>query len=434
MVGARVTNRDHTIPDRKRWLIAISGVLMQLCLGTIYAWSIFKIPIMTTHGWSETQTQAPFMVYGAVFAIAVAVGGALVDRVEPRIIGMLGGFLFAAGIFLGGVANEVQSIVLLIVAYGFLAGLGGGFGYVTPIATLIRWFPEKRGFITGLAVMGYGLGSFIMGIIGPYLIMNLGIARTFYIWGGVSLVVTLTAGFTLKNPPADWALQVHTSSASTTVMPHSFTLREALGSSRLWILGTMLFVSMSAGLGVISQLSPMAQDVMIKGHAGMMTEDDRRAIVLASGTVVAVAGLFNGLGRLAWAWVSDIIGRTAVFAIIFISLLMSFCALAMVNTIITFAGLIFYILACYGGTLASMPALAADEFGHEHIGKIYGFIFLASGFACICGPYMFATIKGLTGTFTHALYAESALSAFGLMLVLILKNRQRGRAWVSGNK
>lgn len=406
----------------KRWRIAVAGVFMQLCLGSIYAWSVFKIPMMTAHGWSETQAQAPFMTYGAVFAAAVALGGALVDRMGPRIVGTLGGALFGSGIVLGGMANEVRSVELLVVAYGLIAGLGGGLGYVTPIATLIRWFPDRRGLVTGLAVGGYGLGSFALGNLGPALILDLGVARTFYIWGGTSLMIVLAAASILKDPPAGWAGRFGSPGAGAAPPGrHSSTLREALRSGRFWILWTMLLVSMTAGLGLISQLSPMAQELMMRGRAGGVTGDEARAIVLASGAVVAVAGLFNSLGRLAWSWLSDVIGRKAVFALIFASMLLGFPALDRVDGIPVFAGIIFYLLACYGGTMAAMPALAADEFGHEHIGKIYGLLFTASGLASLCGPYLFAAVKETTGGFAHALYAESAVAAFGLMLVILLK-------------
>ena len=153
--------------EKKRWWIAAAAVLMQLCLGSVYAWSIFKNPMMEAHGWSETQTQGAFMIYAVVFALAVAFGGSLVDRKGPRIIGGAGGVLFGTGLLLAGLANTLEHIRLLYFAYGIIAGLGGGLGYITPVTTLIRWFPDRRGLVTGLAVMGYGLGSFVMGNVGP---------------------------------------------------------------------------------------------------------------------------------------------------------------------------------------------------------------------------------------------------------------------------
>jgi OFA family oxalate/formate antiporter-like MFS transporter len=410
----------------RRWGIALAAVLIQLCLGTVYAWSIFKKPMMAANGWGETQTQVAFMIYGAVFALAVAFGGTLVDRVGPRIIGTLGGALYCAGILLGGLANGLQSITLLITAYGFIAGLGGGFGYVTPIATLIRWFPDKRGMLTGLAVMGYGLGSFIMGNLGPALIIDFGVAHTFYLWGVVCLAVILPSALFLSNPPGDWAPSpCPQGSPHAASLPESSTFAQAVRSPRFWILWTMLFVSITAGLGLISQLSPMAQEVMLAALAASAPEETMREIAIASGTVVAIAGLFNGFGRLAWSWFSDFIGRRAVFALIFLSFAAGFALLTRVHTLFVFSGLCFYLLACYGGTMASMPALAADEFGSAHIGKIYGVIFTACGLASFCGPYIFATAKELTGGFTCALFAEAGLAVLGLVLTGFLHKVER---------
>jgi MFS transporter, OFA family, oxalate/formate antiporter len=417
---------NDTSPMSRRRFVAVSAILMQLCLGTVYAWSIFKKPMIAANGWGETQTQAAFMINSAIFALAVAFGGTLVDKVSPRITGALGGIMFGTGLLLAGVANSIKSITLLLIAYGVITGLGGGFGYVTPIATLIRWFPDKRGQLTGLAVMGYGLGAFILGNIGPHLIMKYGVANTFYMWGGISLVIVFAAALTLINPPEDW--QPHQGaplSVQTRVMPVSSTFSEAIRTQRFWILWMMLFVSITAGLGLISQLSPIAQDVMIRVYGGGVSEEKMKSIVIVSGSIVAVAGIFNGLGRLIWAWTSDYIGRKAVFALIFISFSLGFGALPHVNTTFVFAVLCFYLLACYGGTMASMPALAADEFGPSHIGKIYGMIFTACGFAGICGPYVFARVKELTGGFTYALYMESAVAVLGLVLVLVLTKIRR---------
>ena len=416
-----IENSIMNNPGSRRRYVAAAAIVMQLCLGTVYAWSIFKKPMMAANLWSETQTQFAFMVNSAMFAAAVAFGGTLVDRIAPRIIGSLGGIMFGTGIFLAGIANSIRSITLLIVAYGLITGLGGGLGYVTPIATLIRWFPDKRGQLTGLAVMGYGLGAFALGNIGPTLIMKYGVANTFYLWGVLSLTVVLIAALTLVNPPDDWSPgQTSSLSASATILPASSSFTEAVRTKRFWVLWMMLFVSITAGLGLISQLSPIAQDVMIRAYGGALSDGKMKSIVIVSGTIVAIAGIFNGLGRLLWAWVSDFIGRKAVFALIFISFALGFAMLAHVNTTPIFAVLCFYLLACYGGTMATMPALAADEFGPLNIGKIYGVIFTACGFAGLAGPYVFARVKELTGGFTYALYMESTLAVLGLVLVVVL--------------
>ena len=159
--------------ESKRWIIAIAAIVMQLCLGTVYAWSVFKKPLMMTHGWAETPTQATMMINMAVIGVSAAFGGTLVDKKGPRFVATIGGILFGLGTLLAGFADQVGSLWLLYLGFGIIGGLGNGFGYVTPIATLIRWFPDKRGLVTGLAVMGFGAGAFFMGKIAPAMVIDM---------------------------------------------------------------------------------------------------------------------------------------------------------------------------------------------------------------------------------------------------------------------
>lgn len=412
----------------KRWATAAAAVAMQLCLGTVYAWSIFKKPLMSAHGWSETQTQATFMIASFMFAVAVAFGGTLVDRRSPRLIGILGGALFGGGLMLAALANTLAHIGLLYIAYGLITGAGGGLGYAVPVATLIRWFPDKRGLVTGLAVMGYGFGSFLMGNIGPRLILGYGLAETFLIWGLASLVVVLGAASFMSNPPAGWGVSLSRENAPAGTRDNpAFLYSQALRTPQLWTLWLILFLNVTAGLGLISQLSPMAQDVM-KTQAGAVLDARRmEAIAIFSGMIVAVAAVFNGLGRLTWSWISDAWGRKRVFTIICLTQAAGFILLAHIGTTPVFAVLVCYLLACYGGTLACMPAFAADEFGSLHIGKIYGTIFTACGLAGIAGPYLFAEVKSATGSFAMALVVESVLLCLSTLLALSF-HRPRMRA------
>lgn len=408
--------------EKNRWWIAVAAVVMQLCLGTVYAWSIFKKPMIATHGWGETETQVAFMIYAAMFAVSVALGGVLVDRKGPRFVGTIGGILFGTGLLLAGLANTSANVWLLYIAYGIIAGLGGGFGYVTPITTLIRWFPDKRGLVTGLAVMGYGFGSFILGNAGPSLIMKIGIAHTFFWWGAISFCLIMGAVTVLKNPPGKWTPSGMTQPENDLhTIQGSFTFDQAVKTPQMWILWLMLLMTISAGLGLISQLSPMAQDVMIKAAAGALDEEMMKGIVIASGGVVAIAAIFNGLGRLFWAWISDRTGRKAIFAALFLTQAAGYILLAHTVNVMLFTAVSCCLLACYGGSLASMPAFVADEFGPEHIGKIYGTIFTACALAGIVGPYVFASAKEITGSFITGLYIISALSAAGFVLSITFR-------------
>lgn len=381
----------------KRWGIAVAAIIMQLCLGTVYAWSVFKKPLMAAHGWGETATQVTFMICIGMIGLSAAFGGMLVDKKGPRFVATIGGILFGIGTLLAGLADQTGNLILLYLSFGFLAGLGNGFGYVTPIATLIRWFPDKRGLVTGLAVMGFGGGAFFMGKIAPQMINGFavvdpsgvitssGVSTTFYIWGAIFLVLVTASAQFYKNPPQGWLPAGFTPSpAKASCAGDSMTFSEGCRTPQWWALWGMLFLNITAGIGLLSQLSPLAQDVLKR------TVADPAALAVAGGTIVAIASIFNGLGRLFWAWLSDGIGRKNVFLIMFITQAILYMLLPKIGSELAFTVIACYLLACYGGGFATMPAFCADSFGPACIGRIYGTMLTAWGVAGIVGPLLFA--------------------------------------------
>jgi len=398
--------------ESKRWWIAVAAVIIQLCLGTVYAWSVFKKPLMTNHGWGETATQSTFMICIFVIGLAAAFGGTLVDKKGPKFVATIGGILFGIGTLLAGFADHTGSILLLYLSFGLIAGLGNGFGYITPIATLIRWFPDKRGLVTGLAVMGFGAGAFFMGKIAPGMIISMGVATTFYIWGFIFLIAVTGAAQLFKNPPQGWLPAGFTpKAAATSTTAQSFSLGEALKTPQWFMLWAMLFLNISAGLGLISQLSPMCQEIIKKATPDITLE----ACAIAGGSVLAIASIFNGLGRLFWAWLSDALGRRTIFLIMFITQALLYIYLPQVGNITLYTVIVCYLLACYGGGFATMPAFAADSFGPGYIGKVYGTMLTAWGCAGVVGPLVFAQIKGI------ALYVAAGLLLIGFIIALSYK-------------
>ncbi len=393
--------------ESKRWWIAVAAVVMQLCLGSVYAWSVYKKPLMTTHGWDEFPTQVTFMICIAVIGLSAAFGGILVDKKGPKLVATIGGILFGIGTIIAGLADQIGSIWLLYLGFGLIAGLGNGFGYVTPIATLIRWFPDKRGLVTGLAVMGFGLGAFFIGKIVPGMIAAIGVASTFYILGIIFLVLVTGSAQFYKNPPQGWLPAGFKPPA--TAATSSFKLNEALSTPQWWMLAVMLFLNISAGLGLLSQLSPMAQDILKQS----MT--DPVQLAAAGGLVLAITSIFNGLGRLFWASLSDKIGRRNVFIIMFVSQAILYILLPHISGIVLFTIIGCYLLACYGGGFATMPAFAADSFGPGNIGRIYGIMLIAWGLAGVFGPTVFAAIKGV------ALYVAAGILIVGFLIALVYK-------------
>jgi OFA family oxalate/formate antiporter-like MFS transporter len=417
--------------ESKRWGIAMAAIVMQLCLGTVYAWSVFKKPLIGAHGWGETETQLTFMIFMFTIGCAAAFGGTLVDKKGPKFVATVGGILFGAATLLSGVADQMGSLPLLYLSYGIIGGLGNGFCYVTPIATLIRWFPDKRGLVTGLAVMGFGFGAFFMGKIAPAMIIAYkggltasGVAQTFYIWGVIFLILVIGAAQLFKNPPAGWLPAGFTPSASSVSAADSLTFGEAVKTSQWWMLWGMLFLNVSAGLGLISQLSPLAQEyykaLIIDPTILANPEALTKALAVAGGTVVSISAIFNGLGRLFWARMSDTIGRKGVFGFMFASQAVIYLLVAMgvISSYWLFLVAACYLLACYGGGFATMPAFAADNFGPGYIGKVYGFMLTAWACAGIIGPLAFAKFKA------QSLYIAAALLCIGFVLSIGFKKRE----------
>ena len=413
--------------ESKRWLIAGAAVLLQMCLGAVYAWSVFTKPLMAIHGWSLFSTQLTFMICIGTIGVAAAFGGILVDKKGPRFVAVLGGILYGIGTLVAGYAAHTGSNFLMYLGFGLIAGLGNGFGYVTPIATLIRWFPDKRGLGTGLAVMGFGLGAFFIGKLVPGMISSFssnpkvpdaaGVANTFYLMGGVFLVLVTAGALMFKNPPAGWLPAGFQPSAKTTSAADSFNLKQALSTPQWWMLWGMLFLNVTAGLGLLSTLSPMAQSIVAKSR----NLTDPQKLAAAGGTILAIASIFNGLGRLFWASASDKIGRKITFATMFATQAVLYIVLPEIANEMLFTIIACYLLACYGGGFATMPAFAADSFGPGHIGRVYGTMLTAWGAAGIAGPLIFS-MEALKG---KSLYVAAGILVAGLILAVLYKRPER---------
>jgi OFA family oxalate/formate antiporter-like MFS transporter len=410
--------------ETKRWWIAVAAVIMQLCLGSVYAWSVYKKPLMTAHGWPEFWTQFTFMICIFIIGLSAAFGGILVDKKGPKFVATIGGILFGIGTLIAGVAAQTGSLLLLWVGFGLIAGIGNGFGYVTPIATLIRWFPDKRGLVTGLAVMGFGLGAFFIGKIVPGMIVGMGVAKTFYILGVIFLVLVTASAQMYKNPPQGWVPAGFTPPAAARSAADSFKLNEAISTPQWWMLAAMLCLNISAGLGLLSQLSPLAQDILKK----TATNPDPAALAAylasAGGLVLAITSIFNGLGRLFWASLSDKIGRRNVFITMFASQAVLYILLPQVSGIWLFTIIGCYLLACYGGGFATMPAFAADAFGPANIGRIYGTMLIAWSVAGVAGPFVFAA----PALKSKALYVAAGMLIAGLLISLFYKKPEKKAA------
>jgi len=397
---------EPRVPNR--WFIVLAGIVIQLALGTVYAFSVFRNPLMAKFGWTVTQTTNAFTITLVFFTVAMIFAGRWQDRVGPRIVATVGGLLLGAGTLL---ASQTSSLMMLYLSYGVLGGLGIGFAYVTPIATIVKWFPDMRGLMTGLAVFGFGAGSLIFAPLAAKLIVSYGVLTTFAILGVIFLVAVTGSAQALQNPPAGWrpAGWNPPEPKPGTLVKADYAPTEMLSTLSFWMLWVMYLFGEAAGLMVISQASPMGQEV-----AKLSKE--------AAAAAVGLLAIFNGLGRILWGWVSDRVGRVYTLVAMFLLLAADmFLVLPRAASYGTFVTGIALAALSFGGYLALLPALTADYFGTKNYGLNYGWMFTAYGAASIFGPGVIARVKEATGNYTAALYIYAALALIGVILALLTR-------------
>src|SRR6266581_1756397 len=291
--------------NHNRWIVAIAGVFLQIALGAVYAWSVFRIPLSKQFGWSISQVTLTFTISIFVLGFAAFFGGLWMNRKGPRVVALTGGTLYGLGVFL--TSFSANKLWWLYLSYGFIGGLGLGLGYIVPVAVLVQWFPDRRGLITGIAVGGFGAGALITAPLATRLIASVGVLNTFAYLGIAYLLVTVVAGLFMHNPPDGWRPQgwAPTPAQTSQRAGHDYTLSEALKTWQLYALWLLLFLNTCAGISIISQEAPIFQELT-----------GASAIVAAN--MVGLASIGNAVGRVFWAWVSDLITRRTTFAVMFI--------------------------------------------------------------------------------------------------------------------
>ncbi len=391
-----------------RWLLAGGGVLMQLALGAVYAWSVFRNPLMKTFGWSISDVTTTFSIAILVLGFAAFLGGLWMRRVGPRVVGITAGICYGLGVALASLANG--NIWILWLTYGVLGGLGLGLGYIVPLATLVKWFPDRRGFITGLAVAGFGAGALITAPVAENLMAGVGVLKTLAILGIDYLIMVVLGASVMRNPPEGWIPEGWQPSAKQRdqLQARNYTLKEALSTWQWYVLWAILFLNVTAGISIISQASPMAQEI-----SGV-------SAAVGAG-MVGVISIGNGIGRLLWAWFSDAIGRRNVFLIMFLLQAVLFFLLPSLRQFTMLALVCFIIISCYGGGFGTMPAFAADYFGPKWVGSIYGLMLTAWGFAGVFGPLLIANIRQATGNYGGALIAIACILLVSSLLPIVLR-------------
>jgi OFA family oxalate/formate antiporter-like MFS transporter len=394
-----------------RWLIAAAGVVMQVALGAVYAWSVFRTPLVKSFGWTISEVTLTFTI--AIFAVGLAAfaGGLWMRSSGPRVVGVTGGLLYGAGVFLASFANH--GLWELYLTYGVIGGAGLGLGYIVPVATLVKWFPDRRGFITGVAVAGFGAGALVTAPVAQRLIVRTGVLHTFAILGIAYLILVAVPALLMRNPPAGWAPAGWQPRQSTTGAGRDYTLGESLRHWQWYALWMILFLNVSAGISIISQAAPMTQEISGVNAA------------VAAG-MVGIISIANGAGRFLWAWLSDFIGRRWVFLAMFLVQAAVFFVLPRVGHFGLFTTLAFVVLLCYGGGFGTMPAFCADYFGAKDVGSIYGLMLTAWGFGSALGPLLIAYMRETTGHYSRALYIIAAIMLASAVLPFLVRPPREG--------
>jgi OFA family oxalate/formate antiporter-like MFS transporter len=391
-----------------RWWIALAGILLQMALGAVYAWSVFRVSLAKVGHWTISQVTLTFTIAIMALGFAAFFGGLWAKRSGPRIVAMTGGVLYGLGVFLA----RFSSIGLwwLYLSYGLIGGIGLGFAYIVPIYVLVKWFPDRRGLMTGIAVGGFGFGALVTAPVATRLIQSVGVLRTFAYLGIAFLIITAVTGSFMRNPPEGWAPEGWTPAEKpgATGAATSYSLAQALKTWQWWALWLLLFLNTCAGISIISQEAPMFQELT------------RVTAIVASG-MVGIVAIGNALGRVFWAWASDLLGRRATFVVMFLLQICLFWFLPSLHTVSIVTLVSFIILMCYGGGFGTMPAFAADYFGPANIGSIYGLILTAWGFASAFGPLLIAHTRQARGSYASGLHIIAAIMALSTILPLLVK-------------
>ena len=392
-----------------RWLAVVGGVSMNLALGSLYAWSVFVAPLEAEFGWTRTDTSWVFTIAIVTFALSFVLAGRIQDVRGPRICALIGATLVGCGFML---ASFTSSLAYLYVVFGFVVGLGNGFGYATPIPVGSKWFPDKRGLVVGLMVAGYGGGSAIVIPLANALIDGVGWQMTFRILGVVLFLMCMVGALLLRNPPAGYRPAGWTPTPAPERSDRDIPTREMLGMPAFYFLWIAYCLGTTAGLMTISQLVPFA---------------------VSAGMAAGAAGLFGAIGsasgRILSGWLSDLVGRLATLRIMILVSALAMPALFFWRE----EAVLFYLLVavvywCFGAQLSVFASTSADFFGTRHLGLNYGLLFTAYGVAGLIGPIIAGTVFDAFSDYRYAFFIASGLALVALLSMFIARPPARAPA------
>ena len=462
-------DRERTIagPGFNRWLAPPAALAIHLCIGMAYGFSVFWLPMSTLlpgapscagHGffgeltaqscnWSIPSVTHIFETFIAMLGISAAIWGGWLERVGPRKAGFIAALCWGGGLALGGYGVSIHKLWLVYLGCGLIGGIGQGLGYITPVSTLIKWFPDRRGMATGVAIMGYGGGAMVGSPLAVWLMARTsqggapGVATTLMILGAIYFVVMTIGAFGIRVAPAGWRPDGWSppaaKTASSMVSTRSVHVNQAWKTPQFWLIWAVLCLNVTAGIAVISMASPMFQDVfggrlLAAGAHGGLSGVEKAAIAAAAAGLVGLISLFNSLGRLFWASMSDFLGRKNTYYLFFVAGVVVYCLLPTwghLGLVVPFVASVCLILTMYGGGFATLPAYLADIFGVQMVGAIHGRLITAWSVAGVVGPTLITSLReiqlkdGLPKSLAYdsTLYTMAFLMLCGLLCNLFVR-------------
>ncbi|HEX3788405.1 MAG TPA: OFA family MFS transporter [Pseudonocardiaceae bacterium] len=413
-------------PGWNRWLIPPAALAIHLSIGQAYAWSVFKTPLQSALHISGTASGLPFQLGILVLGLSAAFGGRMVERKGPRWAMFVALIAFASGLLLTALGVATKQYWLVVVGYGGVGGIGLGIGYISPVSTLIKWFPDKPGMATGIAIMGFGGGALIASPLSTQLMSGFGggvagIADTFLVLGLIYAVFMALGVVLVRVPAPDWTPAGWTPKAVTSkklVSVAHVSANNAVKTPQFWLLWIVLCFNVTAGIGVLEVAAPMIEHFFANSLFAGMT---KAKIATTAAGFVALLSLANMLGRFVWSSTSDFIGRKNIYRFYLGAGVVLYALLLLVGnaSVPVFVVVTMFILSFYGGGFAALPAYIKDLFGDFQVGAIHGRLLTAWAVAGVAGPLIVdaisdsATSAGKSGP---ALYTVS----FYIMIVLLV--------------
>ncbi|HZZ91595.1 MAG TPA: OFA family MFS transporter [Usitatibacter sp.] len=462
--GVGLLDKERTVagPRFNRWLVPPAALAIHLCIGMAYGFSVFWLPmtklitptgdcasptfmseLFTTQcNWTVPMVSFTFTLFIFMLGVAAALWGGWLEHAGPRKSGFIAALCWGGGMIVGGIGVQMHQLWLVWLGCGILGGIGQGLGYITPVSTLIKWFPDRRGMATGFAIMGYGGGAMIGAPLAVAFMHRFGggtdsagVAATLIAMGAIYFLWMTAGAFGFRTPPEGWLPAGWKGAvAKKPMITHGHVhLSKAWKTPQFWLIWAVLCLNVSAGIGVIVMASPMLQEIfgpLLVGASagGTVTAVQKVAIAAAAAGLVGLISLFNSLGRLFWASVSDFIGRKNTYYAFFLLGILLYCAmptLGHMGAAGLFVVVVCVILSMYGGGFSTVPAYLADIFGTQMVGAIHGRLLTAWSAAGIIGPVLIANIRELqlkAGVPRNLVYDRTLYILAGLLLVGLICN------------